>query len=68
MGLGVCDRGFRSFTLSYKLWLSSFDLGLGRTLMKFETSIIAGPSSGFGVKPKSNVCCLYFNQEYSDEQ
>jgi hypothetical protein len=68
MRLGICDRGFWGFTLSYKLWLFGFDLGLGRTLMKFETSIMAGPSSGFGVKPKSNVCCLYSNQEYFDEQ
>lgn len=58
MGLGICDCGFRSLTLSYKLRLYNSDLEVGRTLMKFETSIIAGPSSGFGVNPRSKVCCL----------
>jgi hypothetical protein len=66
--LGICDGRFRDFTLSHQLWLSGSDMGVGRTLMKFETSIIAGPSSGFGVKPKSNVCCLYSYQVYSDGQ
>jgi len=56
MGLGICDRRFWTFILSCKL-CARWCLKVGRTLMKFETSIIAGQSSGFGVKPKSNVFC-----------
>ena len=64
MGLGICDRRFWTFILSCKL-CGRCSLRVGYTLIKFETSIIAGQSSGFGVKPKSNVfcrCCQWVSQ------
>lgn len=63
-GLRVCDCRFGVFTLSCKLCGSRSGIGVGCTLMKLETSIIAGASSGFGVKPRSKVICLYSHQRY----
>lgn len=56
----VCDLWNWGFALTCKFF--PFNRDCGRALMKFETSIIAGVLSGFGVKPRSKVCCLWYSQ------